>query len=182
MDVQITMRGEFYTFDAKVDGFDENFWKKISGTIADPSTTSNKLRLTSAEINTIPSFQQSSVEFLATVPVAPVAAQSKTFGYKNAGAGNQGRAEFDITGTAFTAKVYDEAGTIIESKTINWDSGWTANESRFRVTTAGRSVTFVINDTIVAQFNDVDISPVPKQIHIKNGNADNLDIAVVSIY
>jgi hypothetical protein len=165
-----------------------SFWRTISGT---PSIASNKLRLTSAEAETMNSFLHSSVELLVNVPVAPTAGDVRAWGFKLDTDGNKGRAEFDITGAVFSAKVYDASGTIIATKVIPWNVAWSAAEARYRISTSERDIVFAIDDTIVARFeagrnNDITedkvMSKKPIAVHLQNGNADNMDVALVSVF
>lgn len=179
MDVKITRSNDIWSFDPQVGGYDETLWKTITGT---PAIAGTILRLTSAEIISYQVFKNLSVEFAVTVPTAPATGDSKAWGLKNYSKGNKARAEFDITDAVFTAKVYDESGTVIASKTITWDATWTAAEARYRISISERNVFFAVDDTIVARFEDVNVAKSPVSLHIVNADADNLDVGAVVAY
>lgn len=179
MDVQITRSNEIFLYDVQVHGYDTNIIKALTGT---PTVASNKLRLNAAEICTFAFFRNATVEFLLTIPAVPTASDVRAWGLKDANSGNKSRVEFDITGTAFTAKAYDEAGTIIESVTINWSSAWTATETRFKIKLSERNVFFLVGDTIVARIENEAMTKIPLFAHVINSNADNVDLASIAVY
>uniref|UniRef100_A0A6M3K891 Uncharacterized protein n=2 Tax=viral metagenome TaxID=1070528 RepID=A0A6M3K891_9ZZZZ len=191
MDVNITRPNNLWQYvPGKTEGsyVSGDFFSTISGT---PSIASNKLRINTAEVESLASFFGGSLELLINVPVEPTAGDVRAWGFKIDNDGNEGRVEFDITDTDFTANLYDASGTVVASKTIDWDATWTAAEARYRISAAERNYIFAVNDTIVARFeygrnNDITedkiLSRKPVSIHIQNGNADNMDVGLVSVY
>ena len=179
MDVVITRSNDVFLFDAKVSGYDTAVWKTISGT---PAVVSNKIQINAAEINSHYAFRNVNLEFLLTIQTAPTAGDERQFGLKSANFGNKSALIFYISGANFSARAYDEAGNLIASYVINWDSNWTNTESRFRISTSERNVFFSINDTIVAKFEDVLLTKLPLSVNILNTNADDLLLSSVSAY
>ena len=187
MDVEIRRDADIFLYDAQLDGYsDGDIFATVSGT---PAISSNNLRLTSAEIVSVRAFRNMNVEMYMNIPTAPTAGDDRQFGMKNLNDGNIGRMEFDITGAVFTANVYDREGVIIESKVINWDTDWTAEDVRYRISFSERLVLFTVDDTIVARYEsgidheitaDTELSKRPLCIHITNGNADNINILTVN--
>jgi len=179
MHVNIDRNSNIFLYDVKTNGYDTNIWNTISGV---PSVASGKLVLNNAEVNSFAAFTKCSIEFLMTIPTAPTLGDSRAWGLKTYNYGNKGRIEFDITDTNFTAKVYDDSGTIIESIPITWDTNWTNTEARFRISFSERNVFFSVNDVIVARFQEVNVTENPLALHIINGTADNLLFAAVSAF
>jgi hypothetical protein len=179
MHVNIDRNSNIFLYDVKTSGYDTNIWNTISGT---PTVATGKLKLNTAEINSFAAFTKCSVEFLMTIPTAPTSGDSRSWGLKVYNYGNKGRIEFNITDTNFTAKVYDDSGTLIDSIPITWDSNWTNIEARFRITFSERNVFFSINDVIVARFQEVDVTENPLALHIINSVADDLLFAAVSAF
>ena len=185
LDVKIVRRGEIWQYNPAIrDYTDDDVFHAISGT---PAIASDKLRLNGDEIITYGTvFQFGSLEFYLTIPAVPTTGDVRQFGFKNNG--DLGKMIFDVTDDVFSAKVYDAAGTIIDTKTIEWDSTWTAAEARFRITWEDRNIIFAVDDVIVATFNagfdkdiiDSDImNKFPMNGYLKNTNADNLDCSLI---
>jgi len=187
MDTQITRSNEIWFYDPQVDGYsDGDIFKTLSGT---PTISSNLLRINAAQIISLSSFRNSNLEFYLTIPTAPVAGDDKTFGFYNINDGNIGRVEFDITEAVFSAIVYDNEGTEIDTKVIDWDTDWTATATVYRISISENNIFFAIGDTIVAKFeNGKDItagtklSKRPIAIHVANADADNVDITSITVF
>jgi len=185
MDVQITRSNDIWKYSPLTDGYsDGDFFGTISGT---PAIASNKLRLNAAEIASISSFKNASVEMLLTIPVVPTAGDVRIFGWKAMDDGDLGRAEFEVTDDEFFASVYEPDGTLIASKPIPWDSDWTADIARYRISMSENNIFFAINNVIVARFEntkeitaDVALVKKPLEIHVSNENSDNLDITSIN--
>lgn len=182
MDVNIRSQGENFTYDPQINGYDTQFWKTLSGV---PAISSTVLRFTSAEVASYSFYRGGVYRFKLTVPVAPTAAQDKSWGFKTPSLGNVSRVEFDITGAVFSVVVYDKDGNTAFSQAITWDAAWTATAVVYEMRILDGGITFWINNTRKAayMFNAVanrkkiyDAGP----LHIKNLNADNLDLTYLS--
>jgi len=186
MDVQITRSNDIWQYDPSIDGYtDDTVFKTISGT---PAISAGKLRLSNAEIISKSAFRNSNLEINMTIPTAPTAGDVRQFGFKLYNDGLDGRTEFDIADTVFSAKLYDRDGTIISAKVINWSSAWTAAEAKYGISVSETNVFFKINNTIVAKFEyskDLTtkyITKNPLSIHFDNNLVDNLDITSISVF
>lgn len=179
MDIIGTRNDEIFLFDPKVFGYDTSIWKTISGV---PAIVGNDLSLNAAEINSFAVFRNGSIEFALTIPVAPTAGHARAWGLKVANLGNNGRIEFDITGTVFSAKIYDESGTLLGSYPINWNAAWTAAQVKYRLFYWERNCYFAINNTIVAKFEEVAMSKLPLSLHVNNSVADAMLLSALSVY
>lgn len=187
-DVQITREGKIFKYSPLVDGYSNgDIFKTLTGT---PAISSNLLRLNADEIGSLESFRNASLEIYATIPAVPTAGDVRALGFKSLDNGNLGRCEFEVNDAVFSAVVYDAGGTLIERRTINWSSAWTALPARYRVTTFETGVVFAINDTIVARYDRAEdkeiissdkLSKQPLEIHVSNSNADNLDVTSISV-
>ena len=186
MDVNIVRSGQIFQYNPATEGYSANdVFTPLTGT---PTISSDKLRLNAAEVLTYDKrFQFGNLEFLLTIPAAPTAGDVRSFGFKNND--NKGMMVFDITGAVFSAKVYDSKGTLIATKTINWDSDWTAAEAQYRIAWNNRNIYFLVDDVFVARFDegfDKDIvaedimGSQPMGIYINNGNADNVDVSLIN--
>lgn len=184
MDVRVIRKGDIWQYNPAIrDYTDDDVFHAISGT---PAISSNKLRLSGDEVITYDSvFQFGSLEFYFTIPTAPATGDVRQFGFKNNG--DCGKMIFDVTDAVFSAKVYDSAGTLIDTKTIEWDSDWTAAEARYTITWNERSIFFLVNDVIVARFEDGadiedsdNLNRLPLAGYIKNTNVDNMDLSLLN--
>lgn len=187
MDVQITRPGDSWQYDPLRYGYSSgDVLKTVSGS---PSVSSNKLRLNAAEVVSMQGFRLANFSFTLNIPAVPTLADVRSWGIKTTGANSVSVAKFDIADTVFSAKVYDRVGTIIGTKTINWSSDWTATDTIFSIRISERNVFFVINETIVARFEEtveikqtVQLTIAPLCLDVKNTNADNVDISLLSVY
>lgn len=186
MDINIVRKGEIWQYNPATEGYSaDDVFHELTGS---PAIVSSKLRLNQDEIITYDKrFLLGSLEFYLTIPFIPTAGDVRQFGFKNND--NKGALLFDITDDVFTANVYDSAGTLISSKTVNWDANWTATEARYRISLSERSVYFAINDIIVARFEsgaDKDIIDSdlmfknPLGIYLKNSNNDSTDVSLIN--
>jgi hypothetical protein len=188
-EVQVINKGDIWQYvpgKTETTYANNNIFHTLAGT---PAITALKLVINGDEVESLDYFKVgTSLELEISVPVVPTAGDVRAWGFKIDNDGNKGRMEFDITDTVFSAKVYDADGTIIASKTIPWDSDWTATEAKYRITWGERYVCFSVNGTIVANFQDQSdfttqtLSKKPMPIHIQNDNADALNVALISIY
>ena len=183
-------------YDSAIKGFDTNFWKAIVGT---PTVTGSanaqvlQFNVQSAASYLLLGFAD--VEFALTIPTTPTAGHSRQFGLispaqLNAGAVfPDGGIYFDITGTAFTIKVYDNAGAV-HSKTLTWSAGYTNALTLFRFRWEADQIFVYINGVIVASFahadpniagGPVDIPFEELPIYINNGVADNMTLSWIQV-
>jgi hypothetical protein len=171
-----------FTLDPNVIGTAANILSAVSGSIV--VTGSAPAKYWDVNADEIASYDCISapfdVEFTVNVTVKPTAADVRAWGLKSPALGNRGRIEFDVTDTAFTAKVYDDAGTAqtVTGGTITWDDAtWTNKVVRFRIRHTGSRVEFLVNETVKA-YADVssgaNLPSTPLHIHMNNANADSL--------
>lgn len=189
MDVQITRSNDIWSYNPLTEGYTEDaVFSAIAGT---PTISSNKLRLNEDTIITYDkTFKNGSLEMVITVPTVPTTGDARQFGFKNSDSDLKGAMLFDVTDDDFTAKVYDASGTLIESRVINWNAGWTASEATYRITWSSRRVLFVVNNVIVARFDagegqaitpDIKMANKPMYLYLKNVNADNMDVSLITV-
>ena len=182
MDSVIRSQNENYVYDPQISGYDTTFWKTLSGA---PAISSGVLRLTSAEINSYSFYKGGVYRFKLTVPVAPVAAQDKSWGIKTPSLGNVSRIEFDITAAVFSFKVYDKDGNAAVNVTQAWDAAWTATAVVYEIRIFEQGVEFWINNSRKYAYT-MNLAANRKRafdagsLHIKNLNADNLDLTYLS--
>lgn len=186
MQVEITRPGGIYYYDAYRDGHDTTQIDDLSGT---SSASSNKLLISNCDIATLVAVNNQQVEILLSVPVAPVAAQSKVWGLQAPAGANRGAVVFVIADAVFSCKVYKADGSaVLFEKTITWDSDWTATDTRYRISLGERSIRFFIEDECVASFGDENntvfsyFAHTPLPVRITNGNVDNLFLSSISVY
>lgn len=186
MNVQITKSNDIWSYNPLTEGYSEDaVFSAITGT---PTISSNKLRLNEDTIITYDkTFKDGSLEMVITVPTAPTTGDVRQFGLKNADGDLKGAMLFDVTDDVFTAKIYDASGTLIASKVINWNADWTADEATFRITWANRQVFFAVRNVIVARFTSngdiastVQMARHPMYLYLKNVNADNMDVSLIT--
>lgn len=179
-----------YVYDVAIKGLDANFWANVTGT---PTVSSGKIRLNAAKMASYMLHEFADVEFLLTIPAAPTAGDVRQFGLKASSATTMGACYFDIAGTVFTAKVFDNQGNS-KSVTITWNAAWTNAATLFRIVweadriqfwtgivTAGIAA-YTLNATIASP---QDLGSVPYDIAlpvlINNANADNMDLTYLAV-
>ena len=156
MYINYSRADEIFLYDPKVTAYATSGLVTLSGT---PTETLNKLVVNTAEFVSSQVFRNGALEFILTIPTAPAAGDVRSFGFKNANPGNNGKIIFDITDDALTAQIFGEDGTQIgDSYPITWDAIWTNTEIRCRIFYWERNCFFTINDTIVAKFEEVELS------------------------
>lgn len=186
MDVQITRSNEFWQYDPIVDEYTSgDLLKTISGA---PAISGSVLRINSAEVASLNTFKNGASEFDLIIPTAPAAGDDKEFGLKLVAGGNRGKYMFDITDAVFSAKIYDETGTLISSKTITWATAWTAASAIYAIKFSESNVFFTVNGTVVAKFENgheiiasTSLSKLPLAVYVDNNDADNVDIKSISV-
>lgn len=187
MDVQITRPNQNWQYDPSKHGFSSGtFLKTISGT---PAISSNKLRLNNSEISTLTAFSEGMFSFTLNIPTAPTAGDSRVFGITSSGNASVPVAVFTISGTTFSASVYDRVGTLVATKVCTWSSAWTAVDSIFSIRITERNVFFSVGTTIVARFDDgadikqtTQLTTAPLYVAIDNNNSDSMDLVLVSVH
>lgn len=174
-----------YVIDPQVYGLDPSIWKTVSGT---PTVTSNKYRLNVAEIITYAQYKYGEFEFNLTVPVAPTAADSRTIGLLSKSLGNRTRISFVFnTSGELRAQIYGRKGDLLFNELIPWDTDWTNTAILFRIGWQRNAVKFTISTPTATELYSTTYNAGVESlfgslnIDISNANADNLDVASVSI-
>lgn len=174
-------RDEFvgYVYDPKIKGLDTTFWKLETGT-ATLSTV--YIRNNQSAISSYLLHLFADVEFALIIPVKPTAGDVRSFGLRNPSGDTLGAIYFDITATAFTAKVVLEGGTVL-SETLTFTDAWATANTKFRIRWERDEIRFYVNGTEVAHFS---ASPqgLPSNalaLRVVNANADNMDLAYVAV-
>lgn len=185
MEAHISHTYVSYVIDPQVYGLDASIWKTVSGT---PTVVANKYRLNAAEMLTYTQYRYGDFEFNLTVPVAPTAGDNRVIGVSEKALINRGRIafNFDTTGVLF-AQVYGKYGTSLFSEAIPWNSAWTNTPTLFRIGWNGNAIVFTVSSVTGANLYTTTFSGehynirLPMAVDILNANADNLDVASVSI-
>lgn len=185
MEAHISHTYTSYVIDPQVYGLDASIWKTVSGT---PSVTSSKYRLNAAEIISYQQYRFGEFEFSATVPTAPAASDSRSFGLQGKAIGNRFKIvfEFDSAGK-LRARVFSKAGTSLFNEEIPWDSSWTNAATSFRIAWSRNAAVFTVTGGSGVTYSTTYSSGVnplsgPLNISIANGNSDNLDIASIIVF
>lgn len=175
-----------YVIDPQVYGLDPSIWKTVSGT---PAVVSNKYRLNTAEIITYTQYKYGDFEFNLTVPVAPTASDNRIVGLRSKSLGNRTRITYNFNSSGeLRAEVYDKYGTLLFNEEIPWDTDWTNTPVLFRIGWQRNVVKFTISTPTGTELYtttySAGVNPLSATlfIDILNGNADNMDVASVSIY
>jgi len=166
------------TYDPVVLGYDDSFFKTLSGT---PSVSSNLLRFNNATASSYWCFRYGSFRAKLTFPVAPTAGQDKKIGLIIA-ATSEG-AYFNVSGATISAKTTDENGSTTTT-TITWNTDWNATATLFEIIWVKDVVQFLIAGTKVAEHTHYAGQKIPKNsasIRVVNGNADNFDVTFFEI-
>jgi len=164
-------------FDPARDGLDSSRWETLGGT---PTVTGSTITLNQASIIEKSDISRGAVRFKLTIPVAPTAGQSRTFGFKNNV--NKTEAVFIVSGTAFTAKVTDEDGNT-DSETLTFSDDWVGDDKIFEIRVSPSQARFYIEGVPVAAFgawNDTaETGGAPRSamsIYLDNSCDDDLEL------
>ena len=168
-----------YVYDPIIKGYDSSFWATTTGT---PAMSGTVLRFNASAASTYLQHEYADVEFDMTVPAVPTSGDVRTFGLQNPSSNGLGGAYFNIAGTAFTLKTYDDNGNLTTT-TLTWSAGYTATPTLFRLRWEPDQIIAYINGVIVAtiQLSGGNIPNGPLAIRIVNGNADNMDLTYLRI-
>lgn len=145
-------------------------FKTVSGT---PTVSSGSVVLNAAVITSLQVFREVCLTMQLTIPTAPTTGDTRVFGLGFPGTATY-RIAFEITDTTFRAAYYDKTGTLVDSYIITWSSAWTNTSALFQIRTTNRQIFFLINETVVARFNEVGVVKVGLHVNISNSNSDNL--------
>lgn len=192
MDTQVFNHNANLVVDPVVTGWDPNNFARTSGA-ADPTVVSSKLRFNANGMTSRIYARFADAEYPVNVPQAPTAGDTRKWGFFNPGMIDRASAYFDINGTTFSCKVYDDDGNAVLNKAITWDAAWTATEVKYRIIWYKSEIRFLIDGTVVARTGQVTDPSFPnaksttkKQIpapmvHIQNDEADDMDVGVIVV-
>lgn len=181
MDNRIVRAGDIFIYDPRTQLYTSG--SPITTISGSPAISSSKLRLNAAVIQSQTAMTFGTLELVLNIPTAPTVGDAREFGLYFMNYGNKARMTFQISGTTFGVSVYDSAGTQTSLITCTWNSAWTATDTRFSIYRAERRIIFKANNTILYTLDDADLLPkYPITFYVSNTNADNLDLAAVSIY
>jgi len=174
------------TYDPQVDGYSSGvFWTTVTGT---PAISSTFLRFNAASAYTLSRHTLfMDMEFSLTVPTAPTLGDARKWGMFMPALGNRGACYFEISGTTFRVRAYDNNGTtLLVDQTVAWDAAWTATATRYRIAKTERGAQFFINDTLVSGQSMPSTDPlkvvnIPLAVGISNSNADNMDLSYLML-
>lgn len=185
-DVRIVRAGDIFRYDSSVDGYTDGEIFTSIGVSAPTVNGSNQLDLNNSKIQSRVALQYGTVQIRVTIPTAPTAGDTRFFILNSQVEGYESSMGFLISGTSFTANVFDKSGTAtpIFTRTIPWDSDWTNTFIRLAIRRGKDYVGFQINDSPVAQFEDDSsrISLLPLNFVVANGNADDMLMTSAVIY
>ena len=168
-----------YDYDPIIKGYDASFWATTAGT---PAISGTVLRFNASAASSYLQHMFADIEFDLNVAAKPTAGDVRRWGLTNPSSNGEGGAFFDITGTAFTANVYDDRGNH-SYVTLTWnDSAWSAAATLFRIRWEPDQVIFYIAGVIVATFGLVGTLPTgPLAARIVNSNSDNMDLSYMRV-
>lgn len=168
-----------YIYDPIIKQYDTSFWKTTAGT---PAISSNLLRFNAAGVASYIEHIYADFEIQLTVPAVPTSGDVRQWGFIAPATSKLGAAYFDITGTAFTAKVIDNQGTTT-TKTLTWSAGYTATATVFRIRWEADQIFFYIANVVVASVSapTVIIPAFALPIRILNSNSDNMDMTYMAV-
>lgn len=167
---QSTIGGLHVVINPSIDGYNTTkTWKTLAGTVEE-SGGNIQIGDNDAIASYFALANSFDVNFMLTIPAAPVADDDRFWGLDNVDFGNRGKLGFDITGTAFTIVAYDENGVSIPlesgSKTIQWKAAWTNTETSYRILCVGGRVYFYIGSELMAVTKTAPTTSV--RVHISN--------------
>jgi hypothetical protein len=182
------LRSTNYVYDPIVLGFDSTTFTRTSGG-SDPTVASTKLRFTSNGMDGKYYHRYFDLRFRVNVPTAPATGDDKTWGMRVAAlyalTPPRAMAVFNITDAVFSVICYDDSGNVIANQTIPWEAAWTNAEVEYRIVYGRDGIKFIINGRTYVKKemsgsapnpNLLVLSKVPMSPHIRNGDADNLDM------
>ena len=172
-DVKLESNFDYFFYDPKIYGCNEDIIRKISGTV---DASNGKIRIIAGGANTTTMSIHGDARMKLIIPTAPTAGDSRVWGFYSRAFLNRNAAYFFISGTNFYARSYDDYGNAIESTTITWDSTWTNEAIDYEIRLRIGSVEFLVNGTRLAYHS----TAVPKKMLLPlywyNSNSDTLSM------
>ena len=180
--VQISDSGHLF-YDPYIYGYDDNFFKTISGSI---TVTNGKIRVNSGtdslgRVNSIDMFMFGELTYGVTIPTAPTAGDNRVWGFFSRAIQNRNAAYFYISGTNFYARSYGDTSSTSESTTIEWDSAWTATPIDYKIVWRIERVDFYVNNIKLATHTTKVPAQMLMPMYFSNGANDNMDINFIRI-
>jgi len=171
-------------YDPYIYGYDDEFFKRISGSI---TGVDGKIRIStdgsgsSGTILTTTMMMFGDLMLKTTVPTAPTGGDSRIWGLYSLAYGSRNAAYFFISGTSFYARTYGDSVDTAESTTIPWVAAWTNKAVKFEIKWRIDKVQFFANGIKLATH----YTYIPKQtllpMYFVNANSDNLDFHYIEI-
>ena len=168
------MSRNFYNFyyDPYRQGYDSTIWRTLWGT---PTVVDNKLILNTATAIHFADVLRGQYVFRVTVPSAPSAGHSRSFGLYHPGKGAY--ALFDVSGAVFSVKTSDGVNTT--STAVTWQSAWTNTSIEYTVRWEPGTVKFFVNGSFAATISDVSVVGVPMSLYASNNTWDDLAVSYI---
>jgi len=186
MDVSSVHRGGNFVYDPAIYGYDTTYWATMAGTpAASGSALAQKILLNADGMSSKVFYRFVDLTMFLNIPAVPTTSDSRQFGLQIPGLGNRGRVAFDITGTAFTTKIYDNVGTLVKSTAQTFDATWAAAEIPYGIRIGRDGIKFFVNDVCIYRYSVAgrDANPVvtdlAQSIYINNANADAMYVGAV---
>lgn len=173
--------GDDLVYSVQVRGFDSSFWNTLSGT---PSVSSNKIRVSAADINSYSQYKYGIYEIAVNIPTTPSAGEAKVWGLRWPDT-TRDAIYFEIVGTVFQVVTRNDEGTATTTA-VTWNA-WENGEVIFRFHWTPNSVVFTINDVVVATHNVSQGhnlpsgSSLPLPLRFNNSDTDNTDIGYFAV-
>ena len=157
----------FY-YDPSRQGFDTNLWKAVSGS---PSVVAPNLVLNHAAIIYYGDLFRCNMTLNLNIPAVPTAGDSRFFGLSQINKGCY--MAFVIDGIVFKAVAFDANGHT-DSTVITFEPAWAAAFVDYRIQWDGAFVSFYVDGTLKARFDDIAVPNLPLSPYISNANVDDM--------
>jgi len=179
-------RINFY-YDAERQGYDELLWNTVTGT---PGSTGTALRFNASKAIGYGDLFKTDVTFGVIVPTAPTAGDVRKWGLEQITIGAS--IFFQIIDDVFSCNCTYNGVT--SNTVVDWNTDWTATDTKFTIKWTGFTVEFLINGVHVASAggytgisgysgvsgrSDESIPKVALSTSIDNENSDDLDVSYI---
>ncbi len=181
-------------YDPIIKGYDTSFWASLTGTPA-ATGTPQIIRYNAATSGSYVLFEYADIEFQLLVPANPTAGDARIWGFKAPSTNNAGAVYFEITGATFQLVIYDNWGNK-STYPLTWVNGtYTNAQTKFRIRWDYDYIYVYVADTLVYSIPSSavngqssgstaakDLPRTALPMYIKNGNADNMDVAYMLVF
>jgi len=174
--------GDDLVYAVQTRGFDTSFWKDLGANI--PTVVSNKIRINDGDIQSYSQYKYGIYEFAINFLSTPSSGEAKVWGLRWPNT-TRDAIYFEVSGSTFQVVTRNDEGTATTT-TVTWNA-WEGSEVIFRFHWTPNTVTFTIDNVVVADHNVSEGhnlpsgSSLPLPLRLDFNDAENIDTGYVAV-